>query len=39
VVETHTTAVARLEPVTGAPSTAPRPLSPGGAAKLTCVTT
>jgi hypothetical protein len=39
VMESHTMAVARLEPVAGAPSAAPRPASAGGAAELTCVTT
>src|SRR6266536_3819429 len=35
VTETHTAAVAPLEPVTGAPPPALRPVSPGGAAELT----
>jgi hypothetical protein len=31
--------VTRLEPVTGEPPPALRPVSPGGAAELTCATT
>src|SRR2546423_56511 len=39
VTRTHTAAVTRLEPVTGAPLPALRPVSPGGATELTCATT
>ena len=39
VTRTHAAAVTRLEPVTGAPPPALRPVSPGGAAELTCATT
>ena len=39
VTRIHAAAVMRLEPVTGAPPPALRPVSPGGAAELTCATT
>jgi hypothetical protein len=39
VTRTHAAAVTRLEPITGEPPPALRPVSPGGATELTCATT